>query len=43
MAKRETYCLNAQFHSLSVQFNSFIIIPLLVFLKGLGDEEVGAL
>lgn len=37
------YRLNAQFHSLSVQFNGFIIIFLLIFLKGLSDQEVGTL
>lgn len=36
------YRLNAQLHSLSVEFNGFIIISFLVFLKGLSDEEVGA-
>lgn len=35
------YRLNAQFHSLSVQFNGFVVISLLVFLKGLSDQEVG--
>lgn len=41
--KVEIYRLNAQLHSLSVQFDGFIIISLLVFLKSLGDQEVGTL
>lgn len=41
--KKQKYRLNAQLHSLSVQFYSFIIIPLLIFLKGLGNQEVGTL
>lgn len=47
MAKREgeggAHRINAKLHSLSVQFNGFIIISLLVFLEGLGDQEVGTL
>lgn len=39
----DTYSVNTQLHSLSVQFNGFIIISLLVLLKGLGDQEVGTL
>ncbi|MEQ2196892.1 hypothetical protein XENOCAPTIV_017169, partial [Xenoophorus captivus] len=30
-------------HSLSVEFYSFIIVPFLIFLKGLGNQEVGTL
>ena len=37
------YRLNAQLHSLSVQLDGFIVVSLLVFLKGLSDQEVGPL
>lgn len=39
----ETYRLNAQLHRLSVQFNSFIVVSFLVFLKSLSNQEVGPL
>lgn len=38
-----TYCVYAQLHSLSVQFNGLVVISLLVLLEGLGDQEVGSL
>lgn len=41
--QRETYTGDAELHSLSVQFNGFIVVSLLIFFKGLRDQEVGAL
>lgn len=39
----KTYSADAQLHSLSVQFDGFVVIPLLVFFESLGDQEVGTL